>query len=513
MSRLPLIALLALAVGPFAAHDADARVPDDMMKDIKKAYLKLASDLSTRHTAVVKLQRADHPDAVKIMLDLLKGDKLARRLQAQKKKIYKERFEQMEWLKDVNDKGSKFTQSEADRINNEHRETAKKVIEIDKQLHAGAYMRVAAIEGLENTKDKEALELIYKAAAKGRGPQSTGAILALSKCGSKEGAKKHLHKLINGRDEECAAAAIYTCAVLLDYDAADKMIEALGHKAWPVRAAAAHYLGRWGLLGEKRNIEVLVKAVPALVNQLQEEDGRLQTDIDDALKNITGASFGGDKAPWKAWLDANKANLTDIVANRSGKVVASKDDLPKLFNMPIRSKRILVVIENKSFTAAVSQGIAANFLAKLEDAELSVMTYNTKTTLFAPKLVKASSGLKKALPNWITQNVKSSEIYSEQNFFDAFMEAMDFGGGYKKGPDTIVYIGSGTQSQRFGRNKALQLIFHEIVTRNLVQRLRFVVVGTGSAGQWGLLAAMGDAFGSYAGKRPQRPPAKQEGGH
>jgi len=73
----------------------------------------------------------------------------------------------------------------------------------------------------------------------------------------------------------------------------------LADPTWQVRASSILALTR------VRN----VAAVEPLVQRLALEEGRLSTDIGEALANLTGKEFGPDAAKWKQWWLENKAGF------------------------------------------------------------------------------------------------------------------------------------------------------------------------------------------------------------
>jgi hypothetical protein len=83
--------------------------------------------------------------------------------------------------------------------------------------------------------------------------------------------------------------------------ALDEVAAALDSSDWPVRAAAAAALGAIGDL----------RAVRLLIDRLAREEGRLRSDLDDALGLLTGFDFGGDLTRWESWWKVHGPSVED----------------------------------------------------------------------------------------------------------------------------------------------------------------------------------------------------------
>jgi hypothetical protein len=101
------------------------------------------------------------------------------------------------------------------------------------------------------------------------------------------------------RDDAVPAVRAASLSALLRFRlglVAEDLVAALADPAWEVRALAAAACARGKVL----------EATDALVRALEKEGGRLQMELDDALRALHGVSFVGDAALWRRWLDENR---------------------------------------------------------------------------------------------------------------------------------------------------------------------------------------------------------------
>jgi HEAT repeat protein len=80
-------------------------------------------------------------------------------------------------------------------------------------------------------------------------------------------------------------------------DALPLMTTDLGASEWQVRVAAAHALGRLGLMA----------AVPDLITRMECDGGRVREESRDALKRITRDDLGANPEHWREWWKRRKA--------------------------------------------------------------------------------------------------------------------------------------------------------------------------------------------------------------
>lgn len=96
--------------------------------------------------------------------------------------------------------------------------------------------------------------------------------------------------LASDRDPGVRTVALDALGILRDRRATDVVCAALAEKTWQVRAAAI------GAAAKVRPKE----AIPILIDMLESEEGRLQVEVDQALRDITGNQFQ-QPDEWKRW--------------------------------------------------------------------------------------------------------------------------------------------------------------------------------------------------------------------
>ncbi len=255
-------------------------------------------------------------------------------------------------------------------------------------------------------------------------------------------------------------AALDSLARLADEDAVELAITALLRDAeWRVRAAAMRFL-----------VQVPRKnAVPALIESIGAEVGRLVDDAEQALVQLTGKTFHGDAALWREWWAANKESFElggpPAQATAEAEKTAAGKDIPghvSFYGISTRSKRILFVLDRsgsmnepvgkgetgpgvqKKIDAAKAQLKAA--LAGLADGDLyNIITYAVDVERWQKKMVKTTNEQRKKTVRYVDsiQAVGGTNIYDalEQAFRLAGIGAMDK--AYESNVDTIFFLTDG----------------------------------------------------------------------
>ncbi|MBI4612060.1 MAG: protein kinase [Planctomycetes bacterium] len=279
--------------------------------------------------AILDLAAANHPDVVTHLLQLL-GARDSRR-----EERLAERSRKAGAIEDLLDslanQGGVLGEGEYQRWVS----LAGELDEIQANVWADRRLRVAALLGLSELSDEEAIEeLASKGLASSLPLVRSGSLAALSWSREAAAARALLDAAMSGdRDPLLEIAVLLALAELDPPGAALRSLTALASPSWPVRAAAARVLGRVGTSQEVR----------PLVQRMDKEDGRLLEDLDAALCQITGHTAGGDRASWKAWLETNEARLDEIVARREPSEEPAKD-VASFYEIPVRSRRIAFVL-------------------------------------------------------------------------------------------------------------------------------------------------------------------------
>ncbi len=169
---------------------------------------------------------------------------------------------------------------------------------------------------------------------------------ALGELGDRE-ATEALTRALDDRSTAVRVHALDALARLGAKEAAEAIAGCLEDRRWQVRSAAIAALQ-----------ELAARAqVPALVERLHVESGRLDQELEDALLALTGEALGADPALWEDWLAVHAPSLTDgsyrPPAN-GGETVPRA--FGTFFGIPVVSENVLLVIDfSKSMQRALTR--------------------------------------------------------------------------------------------------------------------------------------------------------------
>lgn len=104
-------------------------------------------------------------------------------------------------------------------------------------------------------------------------------------------------------DKAIRVLALTALTRLGDRSAAPAVTAGLSDDHWVVRAAAVQAAEDIGLLD----------AIPIMVERLEKEDGRLNDDLQRALRSLGGVTFHDNTTLWKQWWTAEEKKLRDIM--------------------------------------------------------------------------------------------------------------------------------------------------------------------------------------------------------
>lgn len=244
--------------------------------------------------------------------------------------------------------------------------------------------------------------------------------------------------------------------------------EQLRHELWQVKIAAAQALKA---MGSREGIEPLIAA-------LDKADGRLRTELNDALIALTGVDKKGDFAAWKTWFDANRE------AVKAGTYTPKKEERPggqdggtTFYGIPVDSKNVIFVLDRSgSMTAPSEWEVPADVasgkgvpggpdikkqgdrkidiakwqlklaLARLPDGvEFNVIFFGGDWTILSEKMVRMNAASRKAAFDFIDR----TDPMGPTNIFDPMEKAFTFAGVglndkiYKSNVDTIFLLTDG----------------------------------------------------------------------
>ncbi len=118
----------------------------------------------------------------------------------------------------------------------------------------------------------------------------------------------------------------------------------LDHKQWQVRLTAVEALTRLQAL----------PSVARLIDCLEIESGRLHSELESALRSLTGESIGGDARLWRDWLAVHGPALADGSYRKpSGQHATVPRAFGTFFGIPVDSEQVLFVID---FSKSMQRG-------------------------------------------------------------------------------------------------------------------------------------------------------------
>ena len=263
---------------------------------------------------------------------------------------------------------------------------------------------------------------------------------------------------------------------------------------WRIRAAAMR-----ALVAIPRK-----QAVPALIQSVAAEVGRLVDDAEQALFALTGRSFNGDAFLWKDWWSKNKDSFVigEVAAATGGKKETSSEwkNAPghvSFYGITTRSNRILFVLDRsgsmnepigsadtgaetrRKIDAAKQQLKSA--IASLEEGDLfNIITYAVDVTPWQRKMVKMTPKVARKVERYIDHEIDAA---SGTNIHDALRDAFRVAGigamdkAYESNVDTIFFLTDGRPS--VGEVQQPEEILLRVKEWNRLARIVVHAVGVG----------------------------------
>ncbi len=114
-----------------------------------------------------------------------------------------------------------------------------------------------------------------------------------------------LIKSIKDKSPQIRQLGVEALKVRTPPEALDSLIKLVTDKAWQVRSAVAETLGKYKD----------ARAIEPLIEQLQYEKGRLLTDFDEALSELTGEAHEGNYTVWRLRLKSEKEKWIERLAS------------------------------------------------------------------------------------------------------------------------------------------------------------------------------------------------------
>jgi len=286
---------------------------------------------------------------------------------------------------------------------------------------------------------------------------------------------KAAQKALKDKEPRVVLLALAGLGFRKDEATVPEVAKCLSHEAWVVQITAANALAEIGS----------TKAVRAMIEALGKTSGRVQDDINKALKRLTGQKFQPDYESWKRWYEENREKLEGGKARPLGRAKKKGEaDDSSYYGIETRSKHIVYVIDISGSmnlpiggTEAVTpepghedkptgpkveiakRELKTAIRSLPEDAHFNVITFNEVVTVWKKKMVQATQKNKNEAYLYINDLKASGSTYT----YGALKEAFRFAGlgatdpNYDSGVDTIFLLSDGMPTdQSFPTSKPME---------------------------------------------------------
>jgi uncharacterized protein YegL len=290
-----------------------------------------------------------------------------------------------------------------------------------------------------------------------------------------EGRKAAL-KALKDKEPRVVIRTLYGLRDRKDPETVTGILDTLKLKVWVIHVAAAEALAQ---IGAKQAVRPLIELLP-------KTEGRVQSDINESLKKLTGQNFEPDYEEWKRWYEDHLSEFEGdegkpLARDRGRK--ADEDD-SSYYGIKSKSKRIVYVLDiSGSMLKPIGGGgvstpregeeerpsgpkieIAKNELKNAirrlpEDAYFNLITYNHLVKKWEDKMVKATQANKNKSYLFIRSLKASGSTFT----YGALKEAFKLAGmgatdpNYKSGVDTIFLLSDGAPTdQSFPMGKLME---------------------------------------------------------
>ncbi|MEE8141511.1 MAG: HEAT repeat domain-containing protein [Planctomycetota bacterium] len=256
-----------------------------------------------------------------------------------------------------------------------------------------------------------------------------------------------------------------------------KLKEALKDRKWQVRASAIR-----GLASLRRK-----DTIPVLIDHLEGEVGRLRSDLEWALKQLTGEDYPAEAAVWRGWWESLPADFK-VPALAEVRERLGKGSTPQALHTavrkglygPVYSENVAFLLDISGSMTVGAEGdgtktraaIAKHELARVLENQLTPSSY-FNIIVFHENAVAFSSRLRKATTPHIKKAlafIKSVQAGGETNAYEALQQAF---GDAKV--DTIYFLSDGAPT--VGEESIPDLIRMRIAEWNRDRRIIINCIG------------------------------------
>jgi hypothetical protein len=302
------------------------------------------------------------------------------------------------------------------------------------------------------------------------------ACVALGRIGPHEAAVTSLLKLCKSRKAGLRAAALGALAgAATDARVLDAARQAASDdKVSAVRAAAVAVLAK---IRSRAGVEALIAALE------RNPEGRLKSEILDALESFTGARPGEDHTAWNAWWDAVKDGFELPSADASAEALAgTRSEAPSYYGSEVTSKRVAFVVDaSRSMNEPMKKGqkltrmdVCKEQLRKViqglpEDARFNILLFGVGVRRWAGGIVRAKAAQKaKAI-----EFVNAITLEGQTNVYDGLETAL-----LDPNVDTIYLLSDGQPTT--GKFVARADILREVSKLNATRQIAIHTISVGT---------------------------------
>lgn len=277
--------------------------------------------------------------------------------------------------------------------------------------------------------------------------------------------------------------------------AAEGLVPHLRDPRWQIKVAVVDAL---------RKLRKKV-AIPAMIEAMGREEGRVREDLLSALQEMTGIDKADNPVVWRNWWKENREQpLASMKRKKRGKGKAGQRAArggTSFYGIQTKSTHIVYILDRSGSMAEPARKpgqtggggdgqsskfeIARRELLKSLDslppkATFNVLFYNEAFQVFQDKMVKASKANKKAARDF----VDGLNAQGATNIYDTLERAFEIGGqgavdkAYKPNFDTIFFLTDGSPTA--GKTTDTKEILAEVDRWNRAKRIKVHCVGVGA---------------------------------
>lgn len=358
-----LLAMMTIIAVPIFADDFKDLVKriDDALKDENTSSFEKAN-------MVRKLAGYPSADTVEYCYKILKyKDKNAKSIEREMKQIQTEIDDYKKKVADIEERfrrnNNTGTQDEINRRKEYLDEIAKRqktLLELEDKLNSMNVAKTAVIYVLGKMDDPGAKEKMLEGLDEKDWRVVYATIEGCAKLKFKEAFDKIAqHYPVDGKPHKSdyvRKSAIVALRLLDQKRALKNLIVALGDDNVIIRTQAVYGLGE---IGEK-------ECILPLINQMEKESGRLQSDIITILTNLTGKGFADNATEWRSWWKANKDKVelkkVDNVLKKAERGEGSHKTEIKFYDVDVDTDHPIFIIDQSGSMQAAADVELANKL-------------------------------------------------------------------------------------------------------------------------------------------------------